>query len=132
MNYLSSVLVITIYPTSSPTTRPPAQVTVVQFHLAGHTNCGTHCIDTHDGHVVDPVWKLYQLAHELTGGVSTLLEWDASIPEFSVVHNEVLKAKTLIACEGDDLPEDWTPEPDVVATKGAVPHPAVFAGAEAE
>lgn len=105
---------------------------VVQFHLAGHTNCGTHCIDTHDGHVVDPVWKLYQLAHELTGGVSTLLEWDASIPEFSVVHNEVLKAKTLIECEADNLPEDWTTEPDVVAAEGAVPHPTMFAGAEAE
>jgi uncharacterized protein (UPF0276 family) len=66
---------------------------VVQFHLAGHTNCGTHLIDTHDGHVIDPVWELYRLAHELTGGVSTLLEWDAKIPAFPVVHAEVLKAK---------------------------------------
>src|SRR5271166_4605664 len=32
---------------------------VVQFHLAGHTNCGTHLIDTHDGEVIDPVWGLY-------------------------------------------------------------------------
>ncbi|REK17932.1 MAG: DUF692 domain-containing protein [Planctomycetota bacterium] len=66
---------------------------VVQFHLAGHTNCRTHIIDTHDDHVIDPVWELYRLAHELTGGVSTLLEWDARIPEFPVVHAEVLKAK---------------------------------------
>jgi hypothetical protein len=66
---------------------------VVQFHLAGHTNCGTHCIDTHDGAVIDPVWKLYELARRLTGGVSTLLEWDANIPEFQVVHAEVQKAK---------------------------------------
>src|SRR4029077_19600591 len=29
---------------------------IVQCHLAGHTNCGTHLIDTHDDHVVDPVW----------------------------------------------------------------------------
>ena len=35
---------------------------VVQFHLAGHTNCGTHLIDTHDGQVIDPVWELYRLA----------------------------------------------------------------------
>ena len=53
---------------------------VVQFHLAGHTNCGTHLIDTHDGPVVDPVWQLYSLAHKLTGGVATLLEWDDKTP----------------------------------------------------
>src|SRR5580692_12462785 len=40
---------------------------VVQFHLAGHTNCGTHLIDTHDNHVIDPVWELYRLAHQCTG-----------------------------------------------------------------
>jgi hypothetical protein len=66
---------------------------VVQFHLAGHTDCQTHLIDTHDGHVVDPVWELYRLAHQLTGGASTLLEWDAKIPPFPVVHAEVLKAR---------------------------------------
>jgi uncharacterized protein (UPF0276 family) len=69
---------------------------VVQCHLAGHTNCGTHCIDTHDGAVIDPVWELYRQAHRLTGGVSTLLEWDAKIPPFDVVHAEVLKAKRWI------------------------------------
>jgi uncharacterized protein (UPF0276 family) len=66
---------------------------VVQFHLAGHTHCRTHIIDTHDDHVIDPVWELYRLAHLRTGGASTLLEWDARIPEFPVVHAEVLKAR---------------------------------------
>lgn len=66
---------------------------IVQFHLAGHTHRGTHIIDTHDHPVVDPVWELYRLAHQLTGGVSTLLEWDSNIPPFEVVHREVLKAK---------------------------------------
>jgi uncharacterized protein len=66
---------------------------IVQCHLAGHTDCTTHRIDTHDREVIDPVWELYRLAHQLTGGVSTLLEWDANIPAFSVVHAEVLKAK---------------------------------------
>ena len=66
---------------------------IVQFHLAGHSTYPTHLIDTHDNHVIDPVWELYRLAHELTGGVSTLLEWDARIPPFEVVHAEVLKAK---------------------------------------
>ena len=70
---------------------------VVQFHLAGHTDCGTHRIDTHDDHVIDPVWELYRLAHRLTGGAATLLEWDSKIPAFPIVHAEVLKAKEYMA-----------------------------------
>ena len=31
---------------------------VVQIHLAGHTDNGMHCIDTHDGRVIDAVWDL--------------------------------------------------------------------------
>ena len=111
---------------------------VVQFHLAGHTNLGTHCIDTHDGHVIDPVWELYRLAHRLTGGVSTLLEWDAKIPEFPFVHPEVLKAKRIIDAQS---PEGSTPDDgfdsdlqSVWATDEAVtvPHPATYVVAEAE
>jgi len=69
---------------------------VVQCHLAGHTDLGTHCIDTHDGRVIDAVWDLYRLAHDRTGGISTLLEWDASIPSFPEVHAEVLMAKQFL------------------------------------
>jgi uncharacterized protein len=70
---------------------------IVQMHLAGHTNCRTHLIDTHDSHVIDPVWQLYRLAHELTSGASSLLEWDAKIPPFPVVHAEILKARQYMA-----------------------------------
>ena len=70
---------------------------VVQFHLAGHTDLGTHCIDTHDGRVVDRVWELYRLAHELTGGVSTLLEWDARIPPMPEVLAELARAAEVRA-----------------------------------
>ncbi len=72
---------------------------IVQCHLAGHTDCGAYRIDTHDGEVINPVWNLYRLTHELTGGVSTLLEWDAKIPPFPVVHAEVLKAKDFMGSE---------------------------------
>ncbi len=65
---------------------------VVQVHLAGHTDNGTHCIDTHDGHVIDEVWDLYRRVHERTGGRATLLEWDARIPKFPVLQQEVRKA----------------------------------------
>ncbi len=78
---------------------PPERV--VQFHLAGHTNRRTHILDTHDNHVIDPVWELYRLANQLTGGASTLLEWDANIPAFPVVHAEALKAKRYL---GENLP----------------------------
>jgi len=70
---------------------------VVQFHLAGHTHCGTHIVDTHDGPVMDPVWELYRLAHQHTGGAATLLEWDAQIPLFPEVHAEVLKAREYVS-----------------------------------
>lgn len=97
---------------------------VVQFHLAGHTNCQTHLIDTHDNHVIDPVWELYRLAHQLTGGASTLLEWDARIPEFPVVHAEVQKARHYMGAE--------LSAPSIPATplreheSAAIPHPLSF------
>lgn len=77
---------------------------VVQFHLAGHTNCQTHCIDTHDSPVIERVWELYRLAHEVTGGAATLLEWDANIPEFPIVHAEVLRAKEVLAADSVQFP----------------------------
>ena len=70
---------------------------VVQYHLAGHTDCGTHLIDTHDGRVIDPVWRLYAHAVARTGPRSTLLEWDAQIPDFATVHAEVLQARDWLA-----------------------------------
>jgi len=70
---------------------------VVQFHLAGHTHCGTHILDTHSDHVVDGVWDLYRTAWERSGGRSTLVEWDENIPEFPVVHAEVEKARALVS-----------------------------------
>jgi uncharacterized protein (UPF0276 family) len=102
---------------------------IVQFHLAGHSNYTTHLIDTHDNHVIDPVWELYRTAHELTGGVSTLLEWDANIPPFPVVHEEVLKAKKFM---GEQLsPASAPPEAEEAEsvlvgagmTGSSVPHP---------
>ncbi|HLK20992.1 MAG TPA: DUF692 domain-containing protein [Bryobacteraceae bacterium] len=66
---------------------------LVQMHLAGHTNKGTHILDTHSDYVIDKVWDLYRYAHRQLGGASTLLEWDANIPAFDVVHGEALKAR---------------------------------------
>jgi uncharacterized protein (UPF0276 family) len=73
---------------------PPERV--VQYHLAGHTDLGTHILDTHSDHVVERVWDLYRLAVGRSGGRSTLLEWDEGIPAFPVVHAEVLKARAHV------------------------------------
>ena len=68
---------------------------IVQIHLAGPSVSGELLIDTHDAPVPDPVWRLYALAQQLTGGVSTLLEWDAQIPSYSALLAELEKARTL-------------------------------------
>ena len=68
---------------------------VVQVHLAGHTDKGTHLLDTHSDHVRPEVWDLYARLVARTGPVSTLVEWDDEIPPLDVVHAEVLKARTL-------------------------------------
>ena len=66
---------------------------VIQIHLAGHTHKGTYILDTHSDYVIDTVWDLYRHTYRRMGGISTLLEWDASIPEFDIVHAEALKAR---------------------------------------
>jgi uncharacterized protein (UPF0276 family) len=68
---------------------------IVQLHLAGHTNLGTHIIDTHRGPVIDAVWDLYQELIRLAGPITTLIEWDDEIPEFATVLAEAERAKRL-------------------------------------
>jgi uncharacterized protein len=69
---------------------------VVQMHLAGHQQCGTHIVDTHDRPVRSEVWELFRLAWARTGGASTLLEWDGDIPSFAECHAELLKAQAYM------------------------------------
>jgi uncharacterized protein (UPF0276 family) len=66
---------------------------VVQVHLAGHTDKGTHLLDTHSDHVRDEVWTLYERLVRRTGPVTTLVEWDDDIPALDVVHAEALMAR---------------------------------------
>lgn len=66
---------------------------VIQIHLAGHTDFNTHVVDTHDSYVCDAVWELYGKIYPLTGGVSTLLEWDDKFLSFADTWSEALKAK---------------------------------------
>jgi uncharacterized protein (UPF0276 family) len=66
---------------------------IVQLHLAGPRDCGSYLLDSHDSPVLAPVWELYRQAQARTGGVSTLLEWDANIPPYEELLAELGKAK---------------------------------------
>lgn len=66
---------------------------VVQIHLAGHRDFGSYLLDTHDQSVCNEVWELYAEIYPLTGGVSTLLEWDDNLLSFEQTWAEALKAK---------------------------------------
>lgn len=82
---------------------------VVQIHLAGHHDNGDHVIDTHDSSVSSAVWELYrhvqcQLVDE---PVSTLLEWDANIPDFEYLQAELEKAKSILQYPTIELTSDF-------------------------
>lgn len=68
---------------------------VVQIHVAGHTDKGTHLLDTHSDHVRDEVWQLYRRALRRCGSVATLVEWDENIPDWSVLVSEAATARTV-------------------------------------
>jgi uncharacterized protein len=75
---------------------------VAQIHLAGHTNYGTHLLDSHDQPVCDEVWALYEAAIARFGKVSTLIEWDDHIPPLERLLEESLHAQSIerstVAC----------------------------------
>jgi uncharacterized protein (UPF0276 family) len=68
---------------------------VGQLHLAGHTDHGTHLLDTHDHPVCDGVWALYRTTLERFGAVSTLIEWDDHIPAFAELVAESERARAI-------------------------------------
>jgi uncharacterized protein len=70
---------------------------VGQIHLAGHTDFGTHLLDTHDHEVCDPVWKLYQAAIQKFGGVTSMIERDDHIPALADLITELDVARDISA-----------------------------------
>lgn len=66
-------------------------------HLAGHTDRGTHLLDTHDGAVPPPVWALYRAAVRRFGRVPSLVEWDDRIPPLEEVAAESRRAAAIQA-----------------------------------
>jgi len=74
---------------------PPARVR--QFHLAGHTDCGEYCIDTHDHPVCDAVWQLYHTAVQLFADVPAMIERDDHIPPLAELMEELAHARDVAA-----------------------------------
>ncbi|WP_245964986.1 DUF692 domain-containing protein [Trinickia dinghuensis] len=93
---------------------------IVQIHLAGPSDCGTHLVDTHDQPVPAAVWPLYALAQARTSGVATLLEWDANIPPFAELLGELGKAK---AARSGAMPDAGNVRP---VAAGALSTPVEF------
>jgi uncharacterized protein len=75
---------------------------VQEIHLAGHTReSGDYgeriLIDTHNAPVDDLVWDLFRYTVRLTGPIPTLIEWDASVPEFSLLRAEAGRAEAIMS-----------------------------------
>ena len=68
---------------------------IQQIHLAGHSNCETHIIDTHDAPVADPVWELYGYAIEAFGPIATMIERDDNIPDLTTMVCELDQARAI-------------------------------------
>lgn len=79
---------------------------VGQIHLAGHSDHGTHLLDTHDHPVCDAVWQLYARAVARFGDVAAMIERDDHIPPLDelVVELDHARAVAAAAGPGADLP----------------------------
>ncbi|MBM4268018.1 MAG: DUF692 domain-containing protein [Deltaproteobacteria bacterium] len=74
---------------------PPERV--AQIHLAGHSDHGTHLLDTHDAPVASAVWDLYAHALRRLGRVPTLIEWDGDVPPLERLEAEAERAREVFA-----------------------------------
>jgi len=68
---------------------------VGQIHLAGHSEQNGLLVDTHDHAVADPVWNLFRSALTRFGRVTSMIEWDAKIPDFAKLTAEANRAKLI-------------------------------------
>ncbi len=68
---------------------------VQQMHLAGHSDCGSYIVDTHDHPVAQPVWDLYAEACKRFGPVATMIERDDDIPPLQTLIAELQVARSI-------------------------------------
>ncbi len=68
---------------------------IAYIHLAGHTDHGDHCIDTHDQPICAEVWSLYTEALRQWGTIPTMIERDANIPALPLLLAELNHARQI-------------------------------------
>lgn len=68
---------------------------VLQMHLAGHSDFGTHVIDTHDHNVCESVWQLYAESLRHFGLTSSMIERDDNIPKLNELIRELDQARSI-------------------------------------
>ncbi len=76
---------------------------VAHLHVAGHSDLGTHLLDTHIGPVCDAVWQLLGRALQAGGPRPVMLEWDDEIPAFAEVWQEAQRAQAAL-----DAVDSWS------------------------
>lgn len=79
---------------------------VFQIHLAGPSEAGRLLVDTHDGPVRGSTWALYERFVRRAGPVSTLIEWDDSIPPLERMAEEAAHARAILARVAAERSED--------------------------
>jgi uncharacterized protein (UPF0276 family) len=70
---------------------------IQQIHLAGHSDNGSHIVDTHDHPVCQGVWDLYGEVCAAMGAVATMIERDDHIPPLNELLAELNIAKQISA-----------------------------------
>ena len=68
---------------------------IVQLHLAGHSDKGVMKIDTHDAPICEEVWTLYARAKRRFMSASTLIERDDNFPALSELMSELDRARRI-------------------------------------
>ena len=77
---------------------------VKQFHIAGHKDCQTHIIDTHNADIISAVWDLYASALKRFGQVPLIIERDSEIPPLNEMLNELNQAREIYNNEFETMP----------------------------
>lgn len=80
---------------------------VLYFHLSGYSRRARLMLDSHGGPIPEAVWKLYRYACELIGRRSTLIEWEADLPSFDILEEQLERARAeslKAASTGRSLP----------------------------
>jgi uncharacterized protein len=75
---------------------------VQEIHLAGFCEESDDkgwplLIDTHDRPVSKTVWTLFKSVIQRVGALPTLIEWDAAVPPWPVLHSEAELAESALA-----------------------------------